>query len=81
MRYTFAPVRTRRTVKTFCPSCNKKLTRVLTRQCYDNGFHHVPTTMAKYAKELDKEQKRLEKKGTTCGKCAALQLAGVTNAK
>lgn len=71
-RYTYADVRTRREVKTFCTKCSKRLKRVLSRSCYNNGLHHVPTTMAKYAKELDKEQKTLEKKGTLCAKCKAI---------
>lgn len=69
MRYTFAPVKTRREVETFCQKCGKKMKRVLSRQCYDNGFHNVASTMEKYRKDLDKEQRRLEKKGTICSAC------------
>ena len=56
-------------VKTFCTECNKKLTRVVERGYYDNGFHNPRETHNKNWEEIKKEAAKLEKKGTVCKTC------------
>lgn len=69
IRRRFAPITERREVKVKCQGCGKSLKRVLKKTCYDNGFHHVPTTLAKYRKELDKQERALIKSGCLCRRC------------
>lgn len=67
--YQFSEQRMTRQVKTFCPQCNKKLNRVISRSYYNNGFHNVSETRDKYNAELNKEAAELMEKGVLCGAC------------
>jgi hypothetical protein len=69
VRYTFAPVTQKKTAKTFCTECGKKLKRIVSRQFYRNGFHDEAKTRQEHATEIDKEVKELEQKGIVCTNC------------
>lgn len=69
IRYSFGGVTQRKTAKTFCTECGKKISRVVSRQYYENGLHNVEETRKKNWLEIDDEVAFLEKTGCICKNC------------
>lgn len=67
---TFGKSVIKRTCKTFCSGCGKKLTRVVSDQYYRNGLHDEATTRAKMNTDVEKRASELRSAGTHCKACA-----------
>ena len=69
VRYTFSAVVQRGEAKTKCTGCGKKLTRVVKKSYYRNGFHNEDETREKNRVWIASEIARLGRDGVVCKSC------------